>query len=229
MSSQRIIGNASILGNLAIAGKNAMRTFNGVSPDSNTGIVDYPIYKRSEVQKILDMMPISRIGEMDYLPLNVNGSYEGATSNSATYRIQPTIIEDDGTGVVIRAGTNGSKNGYYYSFIRDLRNTTSFTQDMVISTTTEYKPSILSTGENIIRFIGTNGYELLVSYTSGSNYVFTLTNGTFNEVSHIHAKLAESRFGTDKPLYAHVVGSNIFVWCKDTTVPANPVSAIRSV
>lgn len=218
MSSQRIIGNASILGNLAIAGKNAMRTFNGVSPDSNTGIVDYPIYKRSEVQKILDMMPISRIGEMDYLPLNVNGSYEGATSNSATYRIQPTIIEDDGTGVVIRAGTNGSKNGYYYSFIRDLRNITSFTQDMVISTTTEYKPSILSTGENIIRFIGTNGYELLVSYTSGSNYVFTLTNGTFNEVSHIHAKLAESRFGTDKPLYAHVVGSNIFVWCKDTTV-----------
>lgn len=155
---------------------------------------------------------------MDYLPLNVNGSYEGATSNSATYRVQPTIIEDDGTGVVLRAGTNGSKNGFYYSFIRDLRNVSSLTQDMVISTTTEYKPSILSAGESVTRFIGSNGYELLVSYTSNLNYIFTLTNGTFNETSHIHAKLVGTQFNTDKPLYAHIVGTNIFIWCKDTTV-----------
>ncbi|AXC38782.1 UNVERIFIED_ORG: hypothetical protein [Escherichia phage CMSTMSU] len=53
MSSKRIIGSAAILGNLAIGGKYAMRTFNGTAPDANTGIVDYPIYKRSEVQKYL--------------------------------------------------------------------------------------------------------------------------------------------------------------------------------
>ncbi|UTS53818.1 hypothetical protein UES1_451 [Escherichia phage UE-S1] len=218
MSSKRIIGSAEILGNLAIGGKYAMRTFNGTSPDANTGIVNYPIYNRSEVQRILDMLPISRIGEMDYLPLNVNGSYEGATSNSDIYRVQPTIIEDDGTGVVLRAGTNGSEKGFYYSFIRDLRNVSSLTQDMVISTTSKYKPSILSAGESVTRFIGSNGYELLVSYTSNLNYIFTLTNGTFNETSHIHAKLVGTQFNTDKPLYAHIVGANIFIWCKDTTV-----------
>lgn len=218
MSSKRIIGSAAILGNLAIGGKYAMRTFNGTAPDANTGIVDYPIYKRSEVQKILDMLPISRIGEMDYLPLNVNGSYEGATSLSDVYRMQPTIVEDDGTGVVLRAGTNGSTEGYYYAFIRDLRNIDALTQSSVISTTSKYHPRILPSTENVKQFIGTNGYELLVSLSSASNYIFTLTNGTFNEVAHIHASIAATSFGTDKPLYAHIVNDKVFVWCKDTTI-----------
>lgn len=218
MSSKRIIGSAEILGNLAIGQRYAMRTFNGTSPNANTGIVQYPIYKRSEVQSILDMLPISRVGEMDYLPLNVSGSYEGATPMSSDQVVQPTIIEDDGTAVVLRSGTNGSTKGFYYSFIRELRNITMISQESVISTNSMYKPSIMSSTENIKYFIGSNGYEMLGCLSTEDNYIFTLTNGTFNEISHIHAKVPSTSFGNDMPLYVHIVGSKVYIWCKDKSV-----------
>ena len=224
--SKRVIGSAEILGNLVIKGQYAGRTFNGTAPDSSTGIVDYPIYKRSEVQEILDMLPVSRIGDMDYLPLNVNGSFTGATSDSDRKKVQPCIIEDDGTAVILRAGTNGSTEGFYYSYIKNFRNIDVITQNAVINTTTEYKPSIFNGGDKIVNFFGSNGYEVLF-YQIPSGFGLTLTNGTFNEVSHNHIKIAPGFFHNNKPIYAHIAGDKVYCWVRDTMLSTNGGCSLR--
>lgn len=241
MSSKRIIGSAEILGNLTLNGKYAMRTFNGVGPNANTGIVSYPYYKRQEVQDILDMLPISRIGEMDYLPLNISGSFRGATSYANNKRIQPTIIEDDGTAVIIRAGTNGSTWDFYYSYIRNIRNIPTLSQADIVQTNTAYRPSYLANGQYIDEFYGTNGYELLWYKTKDSSnterYTITLTNSSFNEVGHQSSQLLTTQFQNFYPGYAHIVGTLIYLWGWDSTIPnfgrsislyTIPVSSIRS-
>lgn len=242
MSSKRVIGSAEILGNLAINGKYAMRTFNGTAPNANTGIVTYPYYKRQDVQDILDMLPISRIGEMDYLPLNISGSFRGATSYANNKRIQPTIIEDDGTAVIIRAGTNGSSWDFYYSYIRNIRNISTLSQADIVQTNTPYKPSYFTNGQYIDQFYGTNGYELLwyktIDNSNTERYSIVLTNSSFNEVGHQSTQLLVSQFPNFYPSYAHVVGTLVYMWGWDSTVYTNggralllytiPVSSIRA-
>lgn len=240
MSSMRIIGSTQVTGNLTINGKYVMRSFNGVVPNANTGIIQYPYYKRKEVQDILDMLPISRIGEMDYLPLNISGSFRGATSYANNLRIQPTIIEDDGTAVIIRAGTNGSTYDFYYSYIRNIRNIPTLTQDVVDQTNTPYRPSYFTSTQKILEFYGTNGYDLLWYKThdgSTERYTITLTNGSFNEVGHQSSQFLTSQFTNFYPSYAHIVGTLIYMWGWDSTITNNgkalslytiPVSSVRS-
>lgn len=240
MSSKRIIGSAEVLGNLAINGKYTMRTFNGTAPNANTGIVSYPYYKRQEVQDILDMLPISRIGEMDYLPLNISGSFRGATSYANVSRVQPTIIEDDGTAVIIRAGTNGSTSDFYYSYIRNIRNIPTLTQEDVVQTNTPYAPSYFTPTQKIVEFYGTNGYDLLWYKTTDAGvdrYTITVTNGSFNEVGHQSTQFLVSQFPNFRPNYAHIVAGLVYMWGWDSTLSNNgkalllytiPVSSIRA-
>lgn len=242
MSSKRVIGSAEILGNLTLNGKYAMRTFNGTAPNANTGIVTYPYYKRQEVQDILDMLPISRIGEMDYLPLNISGSFSGATSFSNDRRIQPCIIEDDGTAVILRPGTNGSQFDFYYAYVRNIRNISSLSQRDVVQTNTVYRPASLTATQKIEEFYGSDGYEMLwyrISDTAGAEqYSFTLTNSSFNVVGHQRALVPVSSMPNFSPIYCHVVGTLVYIWGWDATVGGGsgralklytlPVSSIRN-
>lgn len=217
-----------------------MRSFNGVTPNANTGIIQYPYYKRKEVQDILDMLPISRIGEMDYLPLNISGSFRGATSYANNLRVQPTIIEDDGTAVILRAGTNGSTYDFYYSYIRNVRNIPTISQNDVVQTNTPYKPSYFTPTQKILEFYGTNGYDLLWYKTTDGGterYTITITNGSFNEVGHQSSQFLTSQFSNFAPSYAHIVGPLIYMWGWDTSVTnygrsislyTIPVSSVRA-
>lgn len=239
MSSKRVIGNVEVLGDLVINGKYAMRTFNDKEPDPNTGIIDYPYYTREEVQEILDMLPVSRIGEMDYLPLNISGSFSGATSYSNVLKVQPTILEDDGTFVIIRAGTNGSSYNFYYAYVRNIRNIHNLQQSDIVQTNTPYRPSFFTNTQNILEFYGTNGYELLWYKTEDAGvqkYIITLTNGSFNEVGHQSTVMDISAFPNFSPCYAHVVKDLVYMWGYDSTLGAGralklytlPVNSIRA-
>lgn len=223
MTSKRVIGSVEFLSNLAVNGRFAMRSFNGVVPDPNTGIVDYPFYTRDDVQRILDMLPISRIGEMDYLPSNISGSFSGATSFANERRVQPCIIENDGTAVIIRPGTNGSQFDFYYAYIRNVRNIQTLTQEDVIQTNTRYHPAYLTSTQKIEQFYGTDGYELLwykiVDSSNGSSsYAISLTNGTFDLVEHQRSIIPSSSMPDFEPAYAHIVNGSIFMWGYDKTL-----------
>lgn len=236
--SRKIYGNLEVVGNLQVNDQNTFRTFNGIGADAN-GNVDYPYYRKEEIDTILGMLPVSRIGTMDYLPLNINGSFSGATSYSNEKRVQPTIIEDDGTFVCIRAGTNGSDYDYYYSYIRNIRTITSLQQSDIVQTNTVYRPSFMTSTQKIEDFYGTNGYELLwYLLTDGANqfYSICLTNGSFNEVGHQRVLIPTSSFPDFRPVYAHVVGATIYMWGYDSTLGQGralmlytiPVSSVRA-
>ena len=237
----KIFGSLEVQGNLQINGKYAMRTFNGVAPGANTGDVDYPYYRKSEVDAILGMLPISRVGTLDYLPINVSGSFTGASSYSHVHYMQPIVVEDDGTVVYLRSGTNGSTYGYYYAYVRNIRSITGLSQSDVVSTNTEYRPAFFTPSQYISDFYATDAYQILFYKTSGAasgdTYVLAMTNSTLNQVSHESSQFPTSTFVNFDPINASVINGTVYIWGKDTTVTNNayalvlytvPVASIRA-
>lgn len=217
--AKKVIGDINVSENVIIDGDNAVRSVNGVT-SSQTGNIDIPLYSREYIDKMIAMFPITRVGSMDYLPLNINGSFEGSTTMDNL--IMPNIVEADGTFVYLRPGTNGSTEGWYYSFIKDIR--TSETLD-VISTNSKYKPGTITS--KISSFVGCKGSEaLMMKANNGSNdtYIIGLTNGTFDYVAHQYIEVNASVFGNTNPQYIHLVGSKVYIWCLDFIDDLQPVT-----
>lgn len=217
--TKKVIGDLAVSENVIIDGDNAVRSVNGVTA-SQTGNINIPLYSREYIDKMISMFPITRVGSMDYLPLNISGSFEGATTRAGL--VMPNIVENDGTFVYLRPGTNGSSEGWYYSFIKDIRS--SETLD-VISTNSKYKPGTITS--KIISFVGCKGSEaLMMKANNGSNdtYIIGITNGTFDYVSHQYVEVNASIFGNTNPQYVHLVGSKLYIWCLDFISDTLPVT-----
>lgn len=212
--TKKIIGDVRVSTNTKSMNKNTIRDINGVQADS-TGEINYPYYTKEYLGKILKVLPVSRVGTMDYLPMNINGSYEGATSYFDK-RILPVIVEDDGTLVYLRPGTNGSTNGFYYCYLPNSRTVTNLTP---VLTNAKYIPSFFTTNHSLISFVGTKASELLFMRTNnGSNDTYTigLTNGTMNSVAHQYIEFNRSLIPNTDPQYAHIVGNLVYIWCVDS-------------
>lgn len=215
--SKKIIGSLEVQGNMQIDSKYAMRIFNKIVPDPNTGDVKYPFFRRKEVADVLDMLPVSRIGTMDYLPINVSGSYVGASSFSQIHAIQPIMVEDGGTAVMLRSGTNGSTSGFYYAYVRNARSLTQLSQKDIVTTNTEFRPTIFSSTEKINLFYNTNAYDLLFYSSSDGDLLISITNGTLNELSHQSTRLSASLFPNFDPLSACIIQNTVYMLGIDTT------------
>lgn len=85
---------------------------------------DLQTYDGSDVDAIFNArpkkgtLPVSRYGNLTYLPAGVSGSFEGATTSIAP-RDMCMVLEDDGTLTYLRNGQNGSKLGVYYAYVPD--------------------------------------------------------------------------------------------------------------
>lgn len=212
--TKKIIGDVRVSTNTKSMNKNTIRDINGVQANS-TGEINYPYYTKEYLDKILKVLPVSRVGTMDYLPMNINGSYEGAT----TYldkRILPVIVEDDGTLVYLRPGTNGSTNGFYYCYVSNSRTVANLAP---VLTNAKYVPSFFTANHSLISFVGTKANELLFMKTNnGTNDTYTigLTNGTLNNVAHQYIEFNRTLIPNTDPQYAHIVGSLVYIWCVDS-------------
>lgn len=218
--SKRVIGSLEVQGNLQINGKYAMRFFNGIAPNANTGDVNFPFYRKSEVDTILGMLPVSRVGTMDYLPLNISGSFVGATIYD-TKRIFPTLLEDDGTLVYLRPGTNGSTYGYYYSYVQNARNSVSLNP---VLTNTPYRPSFFTPNHKLINFVSSNANEVLMMRTNNGvidTYTLALTNTTMNSVAHQYLEFNRNLIVND-PQYVMICNDIVYIWCMDGYSDSSP-------
>jgi len=213
--SKKIMGDLGVSRNTIVNSKNAIRDINNITADQS-GNIAFPLYTKEEIDRITAVLPVSRVGTMDYLPMSINGSYEGATTDYDSRHILPVIMEDNGTLVYLRPGTNGSTEGYYYCYTSDARNVA----DMVpVLSNTKYVPSFFTSNHKLIDFVGTKASELLFMKTNnGTNDTYTigLTNGTLNSVSHQYVEFNRTLMGTTDPQYAHIVGSTIYIWCIDS-------------
>lgn len=221
--SKKIIGDMAVSVNTTSFSKNTIRDINGVNAD-NTGKIDLPHYSKAEVDKIIRSLPISRVGSMDYLPLSINGSFEGATTDFVSKHILPCILEDDGTFVYLRPGTNGSTQGYYYGYVPNARTSDSLTP---VLTNETYVPSFFTANHKLINMVGTKASELLFMYTQNNTtdtYTIALTNGSLNQTQHQYCEFNRSLLGIMIPQYAHIVGDRIYIWGITSTVQAGEFS-----
>lgn len=213
--SKKIMGDLSVSRNTQSFSKNTVRDINNITADVN-GSLTYPYYEKEYIDKIMATLPISRVGTMDYLPMNINGSFEGATTFYNSRRILPVLLEDDGTMVYLRPGTNGSTDGYYYCYLSNARNVADLTP---VLTNTKYVPTFFTTNHKLTDFVGTKASELLFMKTNnGTNDTYTigLTNGTLNSVSHQYVEFNRTLIPNTDPQYAHIVNGIIYIWCIDS-------------
>jgi len=149
-------------------------------------------YSKEELDTMLGgripsgVLPISRYGSLNFLPVGVSGSYEGA--------IQPTDnlhlalnIEDDGTLVMLRPGTDGGTRGIYYSYVLDPLNQA--VPLAIRATSRRYMPSFLTSAgwAPIMLFRSTRDVIFgLASKPSGEIAVFlAMAGGTLDDAAHI--------------------------------------------
>lgn len=223
--TKKIVGDLSVSRNTTINGKNVVTNFNTVNADADTGNIDFSFMRTKDVLDTMSMLPVSRVGTMDYLSMNINGSFEGATNLNLSnygYGIIPTIIEDDGTMVSIRRGTDGNTVNFYYTSQRNIRSSSVINPT---STNAIFKPAYFTGSQYLNSFVGTNAAELLMfSTTAGSTqyYGLSITNGTLNSISHQSTQIPKNSFDAGYlPQYAHIVNGLIYIWCMPTDEATN--------
>lgn len=211
--SKKIIGDMSIQRNAQSNGRNTIRDINNITADIN-GNINLPYYDKEYINKVMSVIPLSRIGTMDYLPMNINGSFEGS-SNYIGKGIYPILLENDGTLVYLRPGTNGNTFGYYYCYVKNARTVQTLAPTL---TNEKFIPTNFTTSHSLISFVGSNASELLMMKTNDgtkNTYTLSLTNGTMNNVAHQNLEFPATAISGTDPQYAIVVDSLIYIFCLD--------------
>ncbi|AMM43714.1 structural protein [Pectobacterium phage vB_PcaM_CBB] len=211
--SKKIIGDMSVQRNAQSNGRNTIRDVNNIAADVN-GNINLPYYNKEYINKVMSTIPLSRIGTMDYLPMNINGSFEGS-SNYIGKGVYPILLENDGTLVYLRPGTNGSTFGYYYCYVSNARTVLNLAP---VVTNEKFTPTNFTSSHTLDSFISTDASELLMMRTNdGTNdtYTLSLTNGTMNSVAHQNLEFPASTITGTDPQYAMVVDNLIYIFCLD--------------
>ncbi|MDR3392428.1 MAG: hypothetical protein P4L77_11925, partial [Sulfuriferula sp.] len=144
---------------------------------------------------LMSALPVSRFGELSYLPVGVSGDFQGATMNFES-RWYPGIIENDGTYVFLRNGTTGSVEGVYYAYMKNAINASS----MVAPTRTNYRyqPAYFPTGTTARWVTKSDGNCILGRLQSAAgvvgDYFVSLTNGTFDSTQHVGGVIPAANF-----------------------------------
>lgn len=156
-------------------------------------------YSKAEVDAMVQsllpagVLPLSRFGSLDYLPPDISGTFDGSTTvkdvpgTSVNYREQYSFqLENDGTLVYLRNGTNGSTQGVYYGYVKDAVN--GLVDSNFVSTVTRYSPPFLTAGQTVA-YLYQGGHGVLAGRikeadgTLGKCFI-ALTNGTLDARAH---------------------------------------------
>lgn len=175
---------------------------NGASHINAAALTAMGVYSQSQtVAKMKGIvpslvLPISRYGELSYLPVGVSGDFQGATMNFES-RMYPGIIENDGTYVFLRNGTTGTVMGVYYAYMKNAINAPS----MVAPTRTNfrYQPAYFPAGTSARWVTKSDGNCILgrlqVAATGAlGDYFLSITNGTFDASKHVGGVIPAASF-----------------------------------
>lgn len=144
-------------------------------------------YSEAEVRSLAatrmpeGILPLSSYGTPDYLPVGLAATFEGATTITSP-KDAGMFVEDDGTLIILRNGTNGSGRGVYYAYLRnamvgDLR--------QPIRTNKKYRPDYFPAGMEAAYVISCSE-SIIMGRLQDANgvlgdYFISLTNGTYND------------------------------------------------
>lgn len=141
------------------------------------------------------IVPISRYGDLTYSAPGVTGNFEGATTvkipdtGDVNYNLREAFtfyLEDDGTLMFLRNGTDGSSEGVYYAYVQNAA--TGVVGKRVVITTRRYRPTFVPVGE-YVKYLYQGGNGVVAGMVEKSSDktkrpFIALMNGTLNDVVH---------------------------------------------
>lgn len=204
----KIKGDVKTTGTMIIQGKqpglNVTLSGDGVTytPDT-TGTIDLPITLQPEIDNIFGQLPFSQYGAINNNEPGVAGTFDGGSTVSY-YSAMPVLLENDGSLVYLRPGTNGSTINYYYTYVNN--------PDSSMRPYTTINKYYEGTWDNIL-FTDSDASNSLIYEEVGNNVVHVvLTNGTLNKDSHKTASFARSLV-SGYILTGTVAGSYLYIVC----------------
>ena len=159
-----------------------------------------------------NIVPVCRYGSLNYLPPGLTGSFEGGTTGKLRSSAA-MMIEEDGTLVYLRNGTDGSKNGVFYAYMPNA----TIRATNPVKTTRRYRPSWFPAGMSA-RMVYASSTSVIFGQLQDANgvagdYFMSLTNGTFDDSKHtggIILKAVAEAFGTDGESF--LAGNSVYFY-----------------
>lgn len=182
--AKKILGNLQVGRYASSQGRNLTRSVEGAN-FSTSGSLEIDSYTQDEFNKIISVLPLSHYGSFSFLPAGVYGSFEGA-SDVPAYRYRKIQVEDDGTLLILRSGTNGAKRALYYSYMNNILSTTDLNTS--INSNREYKPGYFGSTYTAKMAYASDAKIVsgLAFDSSNAQYIFiSWTNGTLNDTQHV--------------------------------------------
>lgn len=161
-------------------------------------------YSKEELDTMLGgripsgVLPISRYGALNFLPVGVSGSYEGAIQPTNNLHVAMNI-EDDGTLVMLRAGTDGGTLGIYYSYVLDPLNPA--VPLAIRVTSRQYAPAFLVAAGRHGDMLYRSTRDVVFGRSTNAaleklNFV-AITGGTFDDAGHVGAFIPNNLLPTE--------------------------------
>jgi len=170
------------------------------------------------------VLPVTRFGNLNFLEPDVSGSFEGASMIDVFDRYV-ALVENDGTLIRLRPGTNGSTVGLYYDYISNIHRDTGNAE--VVYTNNRYRPSSLNQNYIPARLVNCDSnvmvgqmYPIAAFDPTNVKWWVALTNGTLDVSKHNCAEIANPTFtqadGSTQTIdaqwgYAFLAGSRVYV------------------
>lgn len=204
--SYKIKGSVQTTGTMIVQGKqpglNVNLSGNGVTylPD-DSGSINLPIKPKTEMDMVFDELPYSQYGAINNNEPGVAGTFDGGSTVSY-YSAMPVLLENDGSLVYLRPGTNGSTINYYYTYMNN-----PFVSLDQNNTINKY---YTGTWNNIL-FYDTDASNCLIYEEVGNNTLhLVLTNGTLDKDAHQTASIPRNTF-SNYIMSASVAGSYLYI------------------
>ncbi|ANH51482.1 putative virion structural protein [Erwinia phage vB_EamM_Simmy50] len=148
------------------------------------------------------IIPVSRFGNLNFLQPGIIGSFEGASMVEAEDHYAQNV-ENDGTYIRLRPGTNGESIALYYDYVTNIHNNiNTFT---VTNTNNKYTPASLDQAYIPARLFDCQGdviagimyNKAALPSTADYKYWVALTNGTLDSTKHNCAVINNAYFTMD--------------------------------
>jgi len=150
-------------------------------------------YDKAEYDASLDLIldadsgvPMSFYGDREFLPPNITGSFESG-SNLTPWGYVAMMMEDNGTLMMLRTGTDGDSKGVYYSYIRNAQTETDLSK--IIMSNTRYEPAYFPASLRAMAILH-GSQDLIIgvmcnkSDGARNGYFVSLTNNTMDHTKH---------------------------------------------
>jgi len=142
-------------------------------------------YNFDQLLDVESDIPLSFYGDREFLPPAVTGSFESG-SNTTPWGYVAMMLEDNGTLMILRSGTDGDTAGLFYAYLRN-----AMTEDLnkLIMSNVQYSPAYIPAGMKPFAILNST-QDLIIGTVVDkatlvqTGYFVSITNNTMDQTKH---------------------------------------------